>query len=139
MRAVVIPKTLTSPLPQERERGLSSAECRPSLVTFCLFVQEAMLQSREIAMTLPLAGMRVLDVSQVMAGPFCDAVSAISAGCMKVEPPEGATRAGAIGFKLKGADSLGFLDMNRNKRSIALDLKTEEGRAVFTSWRKPPT
>jgi formyl-CoA transferase len=97
-----------------------------------------MLQSREIAMTLPLAGMRVLDVSQVMAGPFCCMMLGdLGADVIKVEPPEGGDQSrGAMGFKLKGADSLGFLNMNRNKRSIALDLKTEEGRAVFYKLAK---
>ena len=72
-------------------------------------------------MALPLAGMRVLDVSQVMAGPFCCMLLGdLGADVIKVEPPEGGDQTrGAMGFKLKGADSLGFLNMNRNKRSIA--------------------
>src|ERR1700727_562069 len=87
---------------------------------------------------LPLSGMRVLDVSQVMAGPFCSMLLGdLGADVIKVEPPEGGDQSrSAMGFKLKGADSLGFLNMNRNKRSIALDLKTEEGRAVFYKLAK---
>lgn len=82
---------------------------------------------------LPLAGMRVLDVSQVMAGPFCCMLLGdLGADVIKVEPPEGGDQTRrAMGFKLKGDDSLGFLNMNRNKRSITLDLKSPEGRAVF--------
>ena len=81
---------------------------------------------------LPLSGMRVLDVCQVMAGPFCCMLLGdLGADVIKVEPPEGDQARRAMGFKLKGDDSLGFLNMNRNKRSIILDLKSEAGRNVF--------
>ena len=81
---------------------------------------------------LPLSGMRVLDVCQVMAGPFCCMLLGdLGADVIKVEPPEGDQARRAMGFKLKGDDSLGFLNMNRNKRSITLDLKSEAGRNVF--------
>jgi formyl-CoA transferase len=82
---------------------------------------------------LPLAGVRVLDVSQVMAGPFaCMLLGDLGADVIKVEPPgSGDQTRGAMGFKLKGADSLGFLNLNRNKRSIALNLKSEAGQAVM--------
>lgn len=85
------------------------------------------------ARPLPLAGVRVLDVSQVMAGPFaCMLLGDLGADVVKVEPPKGGDQTrGAMGFKLKGADSLGFLNMNRNKRSIALNLKSEAGRALM--------
>src|ERR1700688_277644 len=97
-----------------------------------------MLQSREIAMTLPLAGMRVLDVSQVMAGPYCCMMLGdLGADVIKVEPPAGGDQArGAMGFWLKGGDSLGFLNMNRNKRSLVVDLKTEAGKAIFYKLAK---
>jgi formyl-CoA transferase len=82
---------------------------------------------------LPLSGIRVLDVCQVMAGPFCCMLLGdLGADVIKVEPPDGGDQARrAMGFKLKGDDSLGFLNMNRNKRSITLDLKSEAGRNVF--------
>ena len=81
---------------------------------------------------LPLSAMRVLDVCQVMAGPFCCMLLGdLGADVIKVEPPEGDQARHAMGFKLKGDDSLGFLNMNRNKRSITLDLKSEAGRNVF--------
>ena len=82
---------------------------------------------------LPLAGVRVLDVSQVMAGPYCSMLLAdLGADVIKVEPPgTGDQTRGAMGFKMKGSDSMGFLNMNRNKRSITLNLKTEAGKQVF--------
>ncbi|MDO8250149.1 MAG: CoA transferase [Rhodoferax sp.] len=84
-------------------------------------------------MPLPLAGVRVLDVSQVMAGPYaCMLLADMGADVIKVEPPDGGDQTrGAMGFKLKGNDSMGFLNMNRNKRSITLNLKSEAGRKVL--------
>ena len=87
---------------------------------------------RSVEAHLPLSGMRVLDVCQVMAGPFCCMLLGdLGADVIKVEPPEGDQARRAMGFKLKGDDSLGFLNMNRNKRSITLDLKSEAGRSAF--------
>jgi crotonobetainyl-CoA:carnitine CoA-transferase CaiB-like acyl-CoA transferase len=82
---------------------------------------------------LPLGHIRVLDVSQVMAGPVCGMLLGdMGADVIKVEPPgSGDLTRRAMGFKLKGSDSLGFINMNRNKRSIVLNLKTEAGRNVF--------
>src|SRR5215469_15844204 len=82
---------------------------------------------------LPLRNVRVLDVSQIMAGPFCSMLLGdMGADVIKVEPPgSGDQTRRAMGFKLKGSDSLGFINMNRNKRSIFLNLKTEAGRNVF--------
>lgn len=85
------------------------------------------------ARPLPLAGVRVLDVSQVMAGPYsCMLLGDLGADVIKVEPPgTGDQTRGAMGFKMKGPDSMGFLNMNRNKRSIAINLKSDAGREVF--------
>ena len=85
------------------------------------------------ARPLPLAGVRVLDVSQVMAGPFCTMMLAdMGADVIKIEPPGGGDQTrSAMGFKLKGDDSLGFLNLNRNKRSLAINLKSEAGLAAF--------
>ncbi|MFC5522013.1 CaiB/BaiF CoA transferase family protein [Polaromonas jejuensis] len=82
---------------------------------------------------LPLEGVRVLDVSQVMAGPYaCMLLADLGADVIKVEPPGGGDQTrGAMGFKMKGPDSMGFLNMNRNKRSIALNLKSGAGRELL--------
>ena len=85
------------------------------------------------SLPLPLEGVRVLDVSQVMAGPFCSMLLGdLGADVIKVEPPAGGDQTrGSMGFKMKGGDSMGFLNMNRNKRSVALNLKNDAGRMVF--------
>ncbi|MDR6378632.1 CaiB/BaiF CoA transferase family protein [Paraburkholderia caledonica] len=86
---------------------------------------------------LPLQGIRVLDVSQVMAGPFaCMMLADLGADVIKVEPPEGDQTRGSMGFKMKGPDSMGFLNLNRNKRSVTLDLKSDEGRELFYKLAK---
>ena len=90
------------------------------------------------ARPLPLAGVRVLDISQVMAGPFaCMLLADMGADVIKIEPPgTGDQTRGAMGFKMKGPDSLGFLNMNRNKRSVVLNLKSEAGRKVLLQLAK---
>src|ERR1700754_4935648 len=84
-------------------------------------------------MTLPLSRIRVLDVSQVMAGPFCCMMLGdLGADVIKIEPPKvGDSTRHSMGFRLKGEDSPGFLALNRNKRSITLDLKDEADREVL--------
>ncbi|MBB4052105.1 formyl-CoA transferase [Devosia subaequoris] len=81
----------------------------------------------------PLTGLRVLDLSQVMAGPFCCMLLGdMGADVIKVEPPEtGDQTRKSMGFRMKGEDSPGFLALNRNKRSITLNLKTPEGQNIL--------
>lgn len=88
--------------------------------------------------SLPLAGVRVLDISQVMAGPFaCMLLADMGADVIKIEPPgTGDQTRGSMGFKMKGPDSLGFLNMNRNKRSVALNLKSKAGRELLLRLAK---
>ena len=87
---------------------------------------------------LPLSGIRVLDLSQVMAGPFCCMLLGdMGADVIKVEPPGvGDQTRRSMGFRMKGEDSPGFLALNRNKRSIALNLKSDAGRQVFYELAK---
>ena len=83
--------------------------------------------------TLPLSGIRVLDITQVMAGPFCCMLLGdMGADVIKIEPPKtGDSTRHSMGFRLKGEDSPGFLALNRNKRSITLDLKNPDDRDVL--------
>ena len=82
---------------------------------------------------LPLAGVKVLDICQVMAGPYaCMLLADLGADVIKIEPPKGGDQTrGSMGFKMKGDDSLGFLNLNRNKRSLTLNLKSEAGKSVL--------
>ncbi len=84
-------------------------------------------------MTLPLSRIKVLDVSQIMAGPFCCMLLGdMGADVIKVETPGiGDQTRRSMGFRLKGADSGGFLALNRNKRSIEIDLKNPAGLKAF--------
>jgi len=77
-------------------------------------------------MTSPLQGVRIVDLTQVMAGPFCTMLLAdLGADVIKVEPPSGdLSRAmGGHRLQMKGKDHAPFLALNRNKRSVVLDLK----------------
>jgi formyl-CoA transferase len=80
----------------------------------------------------PLAGVRVLDVSQVLAGPFTSMLLG-DLGCdvIKIEPPEGEAMRSSFGSVAAWGETPGFLSMNRNKRSVAVDLKSDDGLAVF--------
>jgi crotonobetainyl-CoA:carnitine CoA-transferase CaiB-like acyl-CoA transferase len=79
-----------------------------------------------------LDGLRVLELTQVMAGPFCGQVLAdMGADVIKVEPPGGDSTRQSLGFRMSGDDTAAFLAVNRNKRSVMLDLKADAGRAAF--------
>ncbi len=77
-----------------------------------------------------LAGIRVLDVTQVMAGPFCAMqLCDMGADVIKVEPPAGDSTRRMAGAR--GADSASFNAVNRGKRGIVLDLKQPAAREAF--------
>jgi formyl-CoA transferase len=77
-----------------------------------------------------LQGIRVLDVTQVMAGPYCSMMLAdLGAIVVKVEPPTGDSTRQMPGAA--GNDTPAFNAVNRGKRSIVLNLKSAAGRDVF--------
>lgn len=79
---------------------------------------------------MPLSGVRVLDLTRVLSGPFCTALLGdLGADVIKVEAPEGDSirGQGAIKDGLSGY----FAQFNRNKRSIRLDLRKPEGREIL--------
>jgi crotonobetainyl-CoA:carnitine CoA-transferase CaiB-like acyl-CoA transferase len=81
-------------------------------------------------MTPVLAGLRVLELGQVLAAPFAGAILAdLGAEVVKLERPEGGDDARRMGAAFRASDSLIFQVFNRGKQSIAVDLKTAQGRA----------
>jgi len=80
-----------------------------------------------------LEGLRVLDQTQVMAGPFCAMLLAdMGADVIKIEPPGGESTRG-MDLQLPSGVSAPFLAVNRNKRGMVLDLKRAEGVAILKS------
>ena len=79
----------------------------------------------------PLTGVRVIEVGIYMAGPFCAMQLAdLGADVIKVENPEGGDIARDSAPFLDG-ESSPFIRLNRNKRSLAINLKAPEGKEVF--------
>ncbi len=80
----------------------------------------------------PLAGIRVIELAHIMAGPVCGLMLAdLGADVIKVErPPEGDDSRRFVPPELEG-ESAAFMMMNRGKRGIMLDLRTPSGRAAF--------
>jgi crotonobetainyl-CoA:carnitine CoA-transferase CaiB-like acyl-CoA transferase len=80
---------------------------------------------------LPLASVRVLDFSRVLAGPYCTMLLAdLGAEVTKVERPGIGDETRTWGPPSVGGESAYFLSVNRSKRSVAVDLKQPEGRAL---------
>lgn len=82
-----------------------------------------------------LAGMRVIDLTQVMAGPFSTMLLAdLGADVIKVEPPGGGDQTRhSWGRSGKGDDGPAFFALNRNKKSVVIDLREPEGIAELHS------
>ena len=79
----------------------------------------------------PLQGIRVLEVGNYMAAPFCAMQLAdLGADVIKVENPDGGDVVRQLGPFVDG-ESSPFIRLNRNKRSLALDLKSVDGKAIF--------
>lgn len=85
--------------------------------------------------TEALDGIRVLELGNFMAGPYAGTLLAdMGADVVKIESPAGGDYSRALGpFAPGSADGAGFLRLDRNKRSVALDLKSERGARAFRS------
>jgi crotonobetainyl-CoA:carnitine CoA-transferase CaiB-like acyl-CoA transferase len=80
----------------------------------------------------PLEGYRVLELAHLVAGPVCGMYLAdMGADVVKVESPDGGDASRTAYRAPRGADSPIFITVNRNKRSVAIDLSRPEGHAVF--------
>ncbi|MFL5893814.1 MAG: CaiB/BaiF CoA transferase family protein, partial [Thermoleophilaceae bacterium] len=79
----------------------------------------------------PLKGLRVVDLSRVLAGPYCTMVLAdLGADVVKVERPGEGDETRGWGPPYAGGESAYYLSINRSKRSCALDLKDERAREL---------
>ena len=88
-------------------------------------------------MTSPLEGVRILDLTQVQAGPSCTQLLAwLGADVIKIEEPGVGDRTRWERAKDPDVDSFYFLVFNANKRSLTLNLKTDEGRGIFSDLVK---
>ena len=84
-------------------------------------------------MTNPTAleGVKVLDLTQIMAGPYCTMMLAdMGADVVKIEKPGGGDDTRRMGPPFIEGESAAFLGINRNKRSIVVDLRSDEGREI---------
>jgi crotonobetainyl-CoA:carnitine CoA-transferase CaiB-like acyl-CoA transferase len=82
----------------------------------------------------PLDGIRVLDATQMLAGPLCTMrLVDLGADVIKIEAPGSGewTRTHGFGNAEINGHTTAFLGLNRNKRSVTVDLKNDDGRAVF--------
>lgn len=79
----------------------------------------------------PLKGCRVVELAHIMAGPVCGLMLAdMGADVIKVEKPNGDDTRRMVPPQIEG-ESAAFMMMNRNKRGVSLDLKTEAGREAL--------
>lgn len=84
------------------------------------------------AIPFPLSGVRVLDASRVLAGPFCgQLLGDLGAEVVKVERPGAGDETRAWGPPFAGDLSAYYLSCNRNKRAVALDLAQPDGLRIF--------
>jgi crotonobetainyl-CoA:carnitine CoA-transferase CaiB-like acyl-CoA transferase len=83
--------------------------------------------------SLPLSGLKVVDLTRILAGPFAtQRLGDLGADVVKVENPDGGDDTRGWGPPFVEGVSTYFFSLNRNKRSIALDLKSEAGKAVLS-------
>ena len=90
-----------------------------------------MAQQAAVSVSSPLAGIRVLDLTLALAGPFATMLLGdLGAEVFKIEPPKGEPARTTPPFYV-GGESVYHLSINRNKKSIVIDLKHRKGLAVF--------
>jgi crotonobetainyl-CoA:carnitine CoA-transferase CaiB-like acyl-CoA transferase len=80
----------------------------------------------------PLSKVIILDLSRMLSGPFGSMILAdLGAEVIKIEDPEGGDKTRTMGPKLAEGQSAYFLSINRNKKSLTLDLRKKKGREIF--------
>ena len=89
-------------------------------------------------MNQALSGIRVIDMTHNQAGPACTQILGfLGADVIKLEEPKGGDVARTNMRDQKDSDSLFFLILNANKRSLTLNLKTDEGKAAVQAGDRP--
>jgi len=84
---------------------------------------------------MPLEGLRVIDLTRALSGPFCSMILAdLGADIVKIEPLPDGEMSRAWGPFDHGVSTY-FLSTNRNKRGIAVDFESRRGSRSFTNWR----
>jgi crotonobetainyl-CoA:carnitine CoA-transferase CaiB-like acyl-CoA transferase len=85
----------------------------------------------------PLEGIRVLDLTRVVSGPYCTMLLGdFGAEIIKIEEPNGGDELRALGPPFVADQSVFFLSVNRNKQSVTLDLKDAEGKRALLELAK---
>jgi crotonobetainyl-CoA:carnitine CoA-transferase CaiB-like acyl-CoA transferase len=85
----------------------------------------------------PLSGIRVLDLSRILAGPFCTMnLGDMGAEIIKIEQPGKGDDTRSWGPPFAGSEAAYFLGINRNKKSVTLNLKSEEGIKILKKLLK---
>jgi len=80
----------------------------------------------------PLSNIRILDLSRMLSGPYGSMMLAdLGAEVIKIEDPDGGDRTRTLGPKLSEGQSAYFLSINRNKKSVTLNLRKEKGKEIF--------
>jgi len=80
----------------------------------------------------PLSGLTILDLSRVLSGPYCTMLAAdMGARVIKIEHPDRGDDTRAWGPPFVGGESAYYLSINRNKESVAVDFKSDAGRAIL--------
>src|SRR5215208_5008707 len=81
----------------------------------------------------PLDGLTIVDLTHVLSGPYCTMLLAdMGARVIKIEQPGRVDDTRAWGPPFVGAESAYFLSINRNKESLTLDFKSDEGRRILS-------
>ncbi|KAG1653430.1 Succinate--hydroxymethylglutarate CoA-transferase [Nymphon striatum] len=85
----------------------------------------------------PLDGVRVLDLTRILAGPFCTMVLGdLGAEIIKIENTDGGDESRNWGPPFIGSESCYFVSINRNKKSVSINLKTKEGQLLCQQMAK---
>src|SRR5436305_1992443 len=105
-------------------------------IIHCFFICSCGLSQKRGVLVLKAAleGIRVLELTQIMAGPFCGMLLAdLGAEVIKIENPHGGDDSRRMAPPYYNGESAAFIAMNRNKYGMALNIRTPEGKELL--WR----